>query len=183
MSRKVEVVPYNPAWHEMYQTEAAGLLPLLGENLVAMHHIGSTAVPGLAAKPTIDILAVVCSHDRLDACCPALQGLGYQAKGENGISGRRYFQKLEGEAHRVHIHAYQVGHSDITRHLNFRDYLRAHPKEARAYQALKESLAARYTTDPNRYTAGKSDFIRAADRRAAEWRTAQNGSLARSGYE
>jgi GrpB-like predicted nucleotidyltransferase (UPF0157 family) len=173
MARKVEVVAYNSAWPNIYQAEAERLRPLLRDNLFALYHIGSTAVPGLSAKATIDILAVVHSHTHLDARNFALVELGYQPKGENGVSGRHYFQKLDGEVHRVHIHAYKVGHSDIGRYLNFRDYLRAHPKEARAYEALKQMLADRFTYDPKQYTKGKSDFILSADRRAADWRAAQ----------
>jgi GrpB-like predicted nucleotidyltransferase (UPF0157 family) len=134
--------------------------------------MGSTAVPGLAAKPTIDILAEVKSHDRLETQTPKLEALGYQAKGENGISGRRYFQKVQGEVHLYHIHAYEAGHPDVYRHINFRDYLRAHPVEARAYAALKYDLADKFTDQAQQYTEGKTDFIRAVDARAAAWRAA-----------
>ncbi len=173
MVRKVEILPHDPAWKIVYQREAACLRPLFGDNLIALHHIGSTAVPGLAAKPTIDLLAVVRSQARLERCRPDLQALGYQAKGENGIPGRRYFQKLQGEVHLTHIHAYEAGHPDIQRHLNFRDFLRTHPQDAQAYAALKQALAEQFTYEPKRYTEGKSEFIQAADRRAAAWRKAQ----------
>ena len=173
MARKVEVHPYDPAWPGMYKEEAARLRPVIGINLIVLYHIGSTAVPGLAAKPTIDILAVVQSHECLDSCIPDLQTLGYQAKGENGIPGRRYFQKLQGEVHLTHIHAFEEGHPDIQRHLNLRDFLQAHPEETKAYVALKQELADQYTYEPKRYTEGKSEFIRAADRRAAAWRMVQ----------
>jgi GrpB-like predicted nucleotidyltransferase (UPF0157 family) len=150
----------------------------MGANLVVLHHIGSTAVPGLPAKPTIDILAEVQSHDALEACIPELAAMGYQAKGENGVSGRRYFHSLSGEVHLFHLHAYEIGHADIRRHLDFRDYLRAHPDTARAYAALKHSLAAEYPYDPQLYTAGKSDFIRGVDRKAAAWRAARENRSA-----
>ena len=171
--RKVEVVPYQPNWPSLFQREADRLGPLIGENLIALHHIGSTAVPGLAAKPTIDILAEVKSHDRLETQTPKLETLGYQAKGENGISGRRYFQKVQGEVHLYHIHAFTAGHPDIQRHLNFRDFLRAHPVEAKAYAALKYDLAERFTFQAKQYTQGKTEFIRAVDARAAAWQAAQ----------
>jgi len=157
----------------MYAQEAYRLCPLMAQNLIALHHIGSTAVPGLAAKPTIDILAVVRDHAWLDARTPALELLGYQAKGENGIPGRRYFQKLQGEVHLFHIHAYEAGHADIQRHLNFRDFLQTHLQEAQAYAALKRELAEEHTYEPRRYTEGKSEFIHAVDRRASAWRKTQ----------
>ena len=99
MVRKVVVLPYDPAWPQMVHAEAARLRPALGDNLISLHHMGSTAVPRLAAKPTVDILAVVRSHRRLDEGRAAIEALGYQAKGENGVPGRRYFQRLDGEVH------------------------------------------------------------------------------------
>lgn len=176
MARKVVVLPYDPSWPQMYRAEAARLAPTLGGNLISLHPMGSTAVPGLAAKPTIDILAVVRAHRWLDEHLEAIQALEYQAKGENGVSGRRYFQRMEGDAHLFHLHAYGAGHPDIRRHLDFRDYLRSHPETARAYATLKQSLADRFTWDPKSYTEGKTDFIREVDRRAAAWREALNGS-------
>ena len=170
MPRIVEVIPYNPTWPQIYGAEVAQVLPVLGANLVAAHHIGSTAVPGLAAKPTIDILLVVHELAALDACNPALAELGYQPKGEHGILGRRYFSKNEGDRHLFHIHAYAEGHTDIDRHLNFRDYLIAHPSVALDYQALKQGLAAKFREEPAVYTAGKADFIQKVEKRAAAWR-------------
>jgi len=172
MTRKIEVQPYDPTWPALFRKEAERLRPMLGNNLAGLHHIGSTAVPGLAAKPTIDILIVVRSHTRLDACCQELESLGYSAKGENGIPGRRYFQRLAGEDHLFHLHAYEDGHPDIRRHLDFRDFLRVRPETARAYAALKQSLMAQYTYEPKLYTEGKSEFIQLVDRQAAAWRAA-----------
>lgn len=170
MARMVEVVPYDPLWPASYAAEAAKVVGVLGRNLISIHHIGSTAIPGIAAKPTIDMLAVVVDLAVLDISNNAMRNLGYQPKGENGILGRRYFQKKEGETHLFHLHAFRVGHPDIDRHLNFRDYLRAHPAEARAYQELKLALAERFTDQPKRYTSAKSDFIQVLDQRAALWR-------------
>lgn len=174
MARKVEVIPYDPTWPTVYAVEAEIIKGVLGSNVIAVHHIGSTSIPGIAAKPTIDVLVVDRDHGHLDACNDAMRDLGYQPKGDNGIPGRRYFQKLAGEVHLFHIHAFEESHPDIARHLNFRDYLRAHPEEARAYQDLKLRLAARFAFKPTRYTSGKSDFILTLDRRAAAWRAKKN---------
>jgi len=169
MARKVDVVPYDPGWPVVYAAEAESIRLVLGTNVIAVHHIGSTAIPGMAAKPTIDLLVIDQDHDRLDACNGAMRAAGYHAKGENGVPGRRYFQRLIGDVHLFHIHAYEKGHPDIDRHLKFRDYLRAHPVDARAYEALKHHLAAQFPFEPQKYTSGKTSFILAIDQRAAGW--------------
>lgn len=174
MVRIVEIVPYDPNWPEKYCAEVKMVADVLGTNLTSAHHIGSTAIPGLAAKPTIDILLVVQNLDNLDACNNEMEALGYQPKGEHGIPGRRYFQKLAGEVHLIHIHAFQIGHPEIYRYLNFRDYTIAHPETAEAYQSLKQKLAVLFTDRPADYTAGKEAFIRAVDQRAAAWRAEEN---------
>ena len=171
MTRIVKVLPYDPAWAQNYCEEVTRFSGVIGSNLVAAHHIGSTAVPGLAAKPTIDILLVVRELDALGACNEAMGELGYRAKGENGIAGRRYFQRLAGEQHLSHIHAFKDGQPEIARYLNFRDYLIAHPQTAHAYQALKQQLAAQFRDVPVQYTEGKDNFIRAVEERAAAWRS------------
>jgi GrpB-like predicted nucleotidyltransferase (UPF0157 family) len=130
----------------------------------------------LAAKPIIDILLVVKAHAALDACNDSLQGLGFIPKGEHGIVGRRYFSKMSGEQDLFHMHAFEAGHPDIVRHLNFRDYLIAHPPVANEYQALKTQLAKRFRNTPPEYTNAKSGFIRHVDALAADWRA----SLTRS---
>ena len=170
MARIIEVLPYDPIWPQIYLVEVDQVSTVLGSNLLAAHHIGSTGVPGLAAKPTIDILLIVRELTALDACNTALADLGYQAMGEHGIMGRRYFSKKEGDRHLFHMHAYAEGHADITRHLNFRDYLIAHPAAALDYQALKQGLAVQFRDAPAEYTAGKADFIGEVEGRAKAWR-------------
>lgn len=164
--RKVEVVPYDPAWPTLYRAEAASLAALLGEELVEIHHIGSTSVPDLPAKPFIDILPVVRDAQRIDALNDLLLAAGYVPKGENGIPGRRYFSKDGGGLRRVHVHAFAAGHPEVARHLNFAAYLRAHPDAAAAYAELKRELAQRFPNDTAAYTNGKSAFIRAIDEKA-----------------
>jgi predicted acetyltransferase len=99
--------------------------------------------------------------------------LGYIAKGENGIDGRRYFRKGSDIHHSHHIHTYQDGHPEVVRHLNFRDYLIAHPDVAQAYSRLKEELARKYVTSPPNYTNSKTDFIRDVAGKAVVWRNHQ----------
>ncbi len=133
MTRQVRVVPYDPAWPAEARAEAARLKAVLGEEAVAVHHFGSTAVPGLAAKPIIDLLVEVRDIDGIDAFNTALAALGYEARGENGIPGRRYFVRGSPDVHTHHVHMFQAGGMEVTRHLAVRDYLRARPAEAEAY--------------------------------------------------
>lgn len=165
----VRVVPYDPAWKELYQREAKAIRQILGDNLTSIHHIGSTAVEGLAAKPIIDILPVVRQLRRVDGCNPAFEALGYECMGEFGIPGRRYFRKGgDNRTHQIHVFE-QNNVADIRRHLAVRDYLRAHPDAASAYGALKTELAARYPQDIEGYCDGKDAFVKKLERDALAW--------------
>ncbi|MCP4423631.1 MAG: GrpB family protein [Chloroflexi bacterium] len=173
MTRKVELATYNPLWVKEYENEAERLTAVFQPQLCAIHHIGSTAVPGIKAKPIIDILIEVNDIERVDAYNAAMNELGYIAKGENGIPGRRYFRRGSDIHHTHHIHVYQTGYPEIARHLDFRDYLIANPSVAQAYGRLKEELSRRYYADPPGYTSSKNDFIEAAMGEAAVWRAAK----------
>jgi GrpB-like predicted nucleotidyltransferase (UPF0157 family) len=170
MVRKVEVVPYDSIWPALFQKEVDRISNDIGNAIDYYYHMGSTAVPGLAAKPTIDILAVADSLQNLDSKKDVMSELGYQVKGEHGIPGRRYYQKLSGEVHLYHIHAFEKEHPEITRYLNFRDFLQTNLLIREAYQQLKQKLAQKFMYDATSYTAGKSEFIRQVDKQAAEWR-------------
>ena len=167
--RKIVVVDYHPEWAEAFEREAARIAKVLGENMVAIHHIGSTSVPGLCAKPIIDILAVVRDVNAIDAFAPAMEALGYEAMGEFGIPGRRYYRK--GGENRTHqIHAFsEEDHWNIDRHLAVRDYLRVHPKQAQLYGDLKQHLAQQFPEDIEQYCDGKDAFVKALEKRAYAW--------------
>lgn len=144
----------------------------MGNLLVTMHHIGSTAIPGIRAKPIIDMLAAVSDVAGLDELSPRLLALGYEAMGEFGIPGRRYFRKDDDAGNRTHqIHAFQIGSPQLDRHLAFRDFLRVHPDYASQYDALKCRLAESFPADIASYTDGKDEFIKEMDVRAASWRS------------
>ena len=163
-------MPHDPRWPEEYARESSRIAEALGELRVEIHHIGSTAIPGIRAKPIIDMLAVVTDVSLLDGKSPQFEALGYEAIGEFGIPGRRYFRKSDAGGNRTHqIHAFQQGSPQIERHLAFRDYLIAHPRRAREYESLKERLAQLYPTDIESYADGKDEFIRGIDARAAAW--------------
>lgn len=156
--RTVAVVPWQSSWSDAFAMEQAVLFAALGDTALALHHIGSTAVPGLAAKPILDLLLEVPNLASLDAKTADLAALGYVAKGENGIPNRRYFQK--GGLHRTHhLHAFVHAAPEVIQHLLFRDYLRATPTAVAAYAALKLQLAQQFPQDSSRYQAGKQAFI------------------------
>jgi GrpB-like predicted nucleotidyltransferase (UPF0157 family) len=169
MIRKIEVVPYDAGWPHAFQAEANRLAALWGDEVVAIHHIGSTSIPGMSAKPIIDVLVEVRAIDRMDRFDEMMRQSGYLPRGENGIPGRRYFIRGD-EIHRTHhIHVFETGHPDIQRHLDLRDYLRTHPEDADAYCRLKLELAARFPMDIDSYVAGKDGLIKELDRKARDW--------------
>lgn len=167
----VELVPHNPAWAERALAEARRLRGALGETLLTVHHIGSTAIPGIAAKPVVDLLPVVADLAALDAARPAVEALGYVWRGEFGLAGRRYCVLAGPDGRRaVQAHCYQADSPEVERHLVFRDYLRAHPEQAAAYEAEKRRAARLHPHDSLAYNGEKNDWIQAAEQRAAAWR-------------
>jgi GrpB-like predicted nucleotidyltransferase (UPF0157 family) len=174
--RKVEVVPHNPRWRDAFEAEAKHVAAALGENVVAVHHIGSTAILNIYAKPVVDLLVEVRDIAEVDGQSSAMESLGYEAMGEYGIPGRRYFRKDNREGIRTHhIHAFEAGSAEVERHLAFRDYMIAHPGDAQRYSELKRRLAEEHPQSPDGYMDGKDGFIKEMDRRAARWRTSQTG--------
>jgi len=166
--RTIEVVPYDLNWIRKYLYEAEKIKKIIADELVRIHHIGSTAIPGISAKPVIDILVEVKNIENVDNYNEKVKEMGYIPKGEYGIEGRRFF--LKGEINRTHhIHVFQVGNSEIIRHLNFRDYMIYHPEEAKAYSEIKKELAIKFRHDIDGYCNGKNDFIKEIDRKAEEW--------------
>ena len=163
--RRVEVVSYNPNWKEMYKEESEKIKNILNDIIIDIHHIGSTAIPGIKAKPVIDILVEVEDIEEVDQYNHKMKELGYEVMGEYGIPKRRFFRK-GGNNRTHHIHIFQVGNEEIERHINFKEYLIAHPDKAREYSKLKEKLANKYTYDVENYINGKSDFIKEIDRKA-----------------
>ncbi len=166
--RKMEVRPYDTNWASLFLEEASLLQQIFGDELVEIHHIGSTSVPGLSAKPVIDILPVVRDIARVDAYNSEMLAHGYEPRGELGLAGRRYFPK-GGNERTHHVHVYQIGHPDIFRHIAFRDYLRAHPDEAKPYGDLKEELAKRFPYDSGGYVEGKEALVQALEQKALVW--------------
>ena len=165
---KIEVVPYRPEWTEAFEEEKEALLALGISGIFQVYHIGSTSVKELPAKPIIDIMIEAESLEELDRKKEKIESLGYEAMGEFGIAGRRYYRK--GGNNRTHqIHAFQIGDSNLLRHLAFRDYLSAHPEVKREYGDLKIQVASQCHHDIDRYCDGKDDFIKFHESKALEW--------------
>ena len=167
----IVLAPHDVGWADEFSREAAEINGALSDLSIAVHHIGSTAIHGLVAKPVLDILLVVPQLDALDLRSPRLVALGYEARGELGIPGRRYFAKTTPQGIRTHqIHAYARGSEAVQRHLDFRDYLRAHASVANEYGHLKMRLAESFGTDVEGYAAAKTAFVREVEHLAAAWR-------------
>lgn len=167
---KVIIVAHDTRWKEAFRGEKESIANALGDNAVAIHHIGSTAIPDIFAKPIIDILIEVKSLKQLDEHSSKLVQLGYEAKGEFGIPGRRYFRKNDAHEIRTHqIHAFESGDPNIARHLAFRDFMIAHPAEAQVYSNLKRRLATLRPDDIEAYIAGKDAYVKEHEAKALDW--------------
>jgi GrpB-like predicted nucleotidyltransferase (UPF0157 family) len=160
---------YSPAWPLEFAQEATRLKALLGDELVAVHHIGSTSIPGLAAKSIIDLLPLARDITRIDDLTPTLQEAGYKAWGEYGLPGRRFFTKDHG-AYRTHnVHIYQVDDPDTERHLAFCAFLRSHDDVRNEYEALKREVYALHPANVAAYNEGKDAWIKKMELVAVAW--------------
>ena len=161
------VVPYDPAWPRLYAEEAARIHSAFGENVVELEHIGSTAVPDVAAKPVLDICVGLRSLELARPQLEAMERLGYEYIGEYGIPGRLFFRK-GGVERTHHVHAVQWGSEQWHRHRAFRDYLCAHPDEARRYGEHKLRVAAEAASSDD-YWERKQPYVDALFARAWAW--------------
>lgn len=164
---KVEIVNYNPAWPALYEKEKEIILKACGNKVHSIEHIGSTSVPGLGAKPVIDILLGVSELKNADEVIPVLQELGYTYRNdfEDIMPYRRYFSKVG----KVHVHSVETGSPFWKRHIQFRDYLRAHDEVRDDYFSLKSELAQNEWGDGNDYAFAKTEFIRGIEKTASEF--------------
>jgi GrpB-like predicted nucleotidyltransferase (UPF0157 family) len=167
--RKVVLEEHNPEWLIHAEQEKKQLLSQLPIEIIDIHHIGSTSIPGIKAKPILDfVLEIQRMEDLMDNQDILIQ-MGYRPKGESGIPGRQFFTKDTNGSRSHHLHAFETGHPDIIRHIAFRDYLRSNPEAARKYEELKERLAQRFPQKSGDYTEAKSDFILTMDQVARSW--------------
>lgn len=160
--RKIIVESYSDKWIEDYNRAQKILVEIIGNNMVDIHHIGSTSVIGLSAKPTIDILIIVKDIEAVDSINNEMKINRFIPKGEAGIKGRRYFCKMLSTNEYVdthHIHIYEEGNPKYEEELLFRDYLRVDKTSRDAYAKLKLKLSVIYRDSPPKYTSAKSEFI------------------------
>ena len=175
MTEIVNVVSHYPAWRALFRQEEVRIRRALGDVVVNLHHIGSTAIAGIHAKPIIDIMLEVGDLEVLDEHKAAMERLGYEVMGEFGIPGGRYFRKDDLTGKRTHqVHAFQAASPGAERHLAFRDYLIAHPEIAQRYSELKQHLARVHPHDRQAYMDGKAPFIEEHEARALLWKRSQN---------
>lgn len=160
---------YSADWPREFEREAQRLKSLLGGELRAVHHIGSTSVPGLSAKPIVDLLPVAGDIGRIDEQTSRLEQAGYKAWGEYGIAGRRFFTKDRGGYRTHNIHVFEEGDAQIERHLAFCAYLRADDPMRDQYAALKRDVYARHPDDIAAYSAGKDAWIKRVEPLAVAW--------------
>ncbi|MBN1258065.1 MAG: GrpB family protein [Planctomycetes bacterium] len=179
MGRRIEIVDYNPEWPGWYESEAATLREIFGQELVAIHHIGSTAVPGLRAKPVIDILVLIKDISKVNDFNEGMVRLGYTPRGEcldapvPGTPGRFYFSKNNAEVRTHQVHVCGVGHFDADDKLAFRDYLRTQPEVANQYTEVKELAAKSNRNNTVGYMNQKDAFVKATIADAKRWQASQ----------
>jgi GrpB-like predicted nucleotidyltransferase (UPF0157 family) len=156
----VRLVEYDHRWPALFTAESARLRTAIGPLDLRLAHIGSTAVPGLASKPVLDILAGYRDPDARAGCIGALIAAGYQYRGEQSIPGRDFFRR--GDPRAYHLHLAQVDSAFWEEHLAFRDLLRGNAVLRDAYGSLKRELAARFPRDRGGYIDAKGPFVRQA---------------------
>lgn len=168
MVRIIEVVAPQDNWIEQFELEKQLLEDIYTQEIIALHHIGSTAIKNSKAKPVIDMLMVVKELSKVDKYNLEIEKIGYECLLENGISERRFFSK-GGDNRSHHLHIFQVGNPEIKRHLIFKEFMNCHPEEVKTYSSLKETLAQQFSNDIDAYMAGKDAFIKNIDQKAEKW--------------
>jgi len=161
--REIVIVDYDSSWPARYQLERDRVRRALGGSALRIEHIGSTAVPGLAAKPIVDLLVAVADPDDETVTLTALQAAGYELRVRE--PGHRMFRTRERD---VHVHIWGDADPEVTRHLRFRDRLRRSPADRASYERLKRELAAREWADMNEYADAKAALIEAILARAED---------------
>ncbi len=171
ISMNNSVFPHNPSWAIQFQDERRKIATVFGEAAVTIHHMGSTSIPGILAKPIIDILVEASDLTKIDDLSQGMVELGYEVVGEFGIRNRRYFRKSRPDGTRTrHVHTFLQGSPEAERHLAFRDFLRCNEAKAQAYSDLKARLTkGGESLSWDDYLDGKDPFIKATEREAVEW--------------
>ncbi len=155
----VQLVSYNPRWHDEFEAEAQRLRKIIGKQAKDIQHIGSTAIPGIHAKPLIDICVAIDSLEQVNELIPKLVDAGYEYMPERITPERAFFPKGPREQRTHHLSFVLAGSKEWHDVISFRDYMRSHPEAAKEYDALKAKLATQFADDRYAYTAAKESFI------------------------
>ena len=159
-NHKYRIIPYSSEWPRWFTREAALLREIFGDTAIAIEHVGSTAVPGMAAKPQLDILLTVDAIEQADARTDDLKKSGYEAYGDALQKGGRLFSRWENGEKIVNLHVFLADSPVINEYIAMRDFLLAHPQAAKAYAALKLELYKKYPDDYLKYREFKDPFIK-----------------------
>jgi GrpB-like predicted nucleotidyltransferase (UPF0157 family) len=165
----VRIVDYDPEWPARARQELRRIGHALGSAAARLEHVGSTAVPGLASKPILDLQLSVAAIESRDAYIGPLERLGYLFVPAPEAPDYHFFARPPERPRSHHLHVCEVGSEHEHRHLAVRDYLRAHGDEAASYEALKRDVAARHPADRLAYIEGKDEFVTALEARALRW--------------
>lgn len=173
----VALHPYTEEWPALFRAEVAHLQAAIGAHALDIQHVGSTSIPGLPAKPILDIGVAVENFEAATVCIQPLEAIGYRYRGEAGIPRRHYFVKGDPVTH--HLHMNEIHSADWQQQIAFRDYLRQHPEAVHAYATLKAQLASQFPDDRLAYTESKSGFIAGILQKALPGAALQVGDLIR----
>ncbi|KRF03362.1 hypothetical protein ASG89_23255 [Paenibacillus sp. Soil766] len=165
MGASLIIRDYDPSWVQLFQQLRAFVIPVLSDFVVTIEHVGSTSVPGLAAKPIVDIDVVVSTHSDVLKAIQGLASLGYVHEGDLGVTGREAFIPPSNVIWH-HLYVCTMDNTEYKRHILFRDYLRVHPEDAKQYGDLKLELARLYQNDRFAYSNAKGDFVKKILQRA-----------------
>jgi GrpB-like predicted nucleotidyltransferase (UPF0157 family) len=162
MTREIILVPYSKKWPKLYEAEKILLTGILGDLILDVQHFGSTSIKGMPAKPIIDIMIIVNNIEMVDSFNEKMEANGYTVKGENGIPGRRYFQKFNPDRsgnHTHHVHIFQKKNQEIRDELIFRDYLRIDREAFKEYENVKKEASKKFRDSPLDYTNAKTSCV------------------------
>lgn len=161
---KLKFLAYNPEWRRLFEEEKQQLRRVIGDRVLEIQHIGSTSIPGMIAKPILDLAIAVTNFEAAAVCIKPLESLGYVYRGEYGMPRRHFFVKGQPRTH--HLHILEINSWDWQRHILFRDYLIQYPEIARQYTNLKLKLLQQYCGNRDAYQAGKSEFVGEVEQQA-----------------
>lgn len=176
MKREMKIVPYSNQWDEQYNEIKAILLDIYKDNVIDIQHFGSTAIKGMPSKPIIDVMVIVKDISKVDEFNADMVAAGYNPRGENGIVGRRYFQKIasDGITHLEHIHCYEATNPHVADELLFRDYLRVNKDAFEKYKKIKLEASEKYRFEPEKYSEYKSQCVNEILEKAREFNKGSN---------